>query len=205
MKRILTAVLAGVIVASVCMTMASCGGSKESSKASTTAPTTTAPATTAAATTVAASAQASAQASGEVSNALQSSIANQGSEYYQPATNYQGGNIPEDKVYGGVWEQVAIQNALSVAGDQEAIVVGDYPGYAPDGLECWVVTVKKSDGTYAVYYSGFQFCYPDTSGNANTNNESSSQGGNTGSQTNNGSVYADPEDEDNTVAPYQGN
>lgn len=178
MKKILSVLIAGALAAAVCVSMASCGGnSSSSSKAATTAPTKS---TTAPVTTKAADQQNSASGTGTQTgettgnDAFQSSLAQQGSEYFQPATNYQGNEIPDDKIYGGVWEQVAILNAVDATGDSGAVAVGDYKGTTPDGIDCWVVTVKRSDGSTTTYYSGYQFCYPDSS---STNSGESSDNG----------------------------
>lgn len=183
MKKILSVLIAGTLAAAVCVTMASCGGnSSSSSKTATTAPTksTTAPATTTASNQQnSASGATGTQTSGNSgNNEFQSSLAQQGSEYFQPATNYQGDSIPDDKIYGGVWEQVAILNAVNATGDSGAMAIGDYKGTSPDGISCWVVTVKLSDGSTVVYYSGYQFCYPDSSSSSNSGNNDSNDNGN---------------------------
>ena len=208
MKKLISALLIGAIAASVCVTMASCGGNKDS-KTETTAPTkasATAPATTAA----------QSQQNGETATQsdFQAQLQQKPSEYYQPATDYQGAAISDDKIHGGVWEQVAIQNAVQSAG-YGAIAVGDYPGQAPDGLDCWVVTVKKADGSYVIYYSGLYFCYPeggssdsgsdsDSQDNGNNNYSGDAVSSDEEGHNENGNVYADADDEDNTVAPYNG-
>ncbi len=219
MKKILSVLIAGALAAAVCVSMASCGGnSSSSSKAATTAPTksTTAPVTTKAAdqqNSVSDGTQSSAVTSGDE---FQSSLAQQGSEYFQPATNYQGNAIPDDKIHGGVWEQVAILNAVSATGDSGAVAVGDYKGTSPDGFDCWVVTVKLSDGSTTTYYSGYQFCYPDSSStnsgessdngaDNNGNDANSYDNGNAGNDSgNNGYDNGGSQDdgEDNTVRVY---
>lgn len=60
----------------------------------------------------------------------------------------------------------AVANVKQQAGSG-ATILSSYKGFAPDGTKAWVITVApitNGEGPDTVtYYSGYQFCYPDTS------------------------------------------
>ena len=77
----------------------------------------------------------------------------------EPETEYAG--IPEDKIYAGIWEQSAINEAITRIGDDYKCV-GTEKGKDPDGLEAWIISLQKTDDeTAPVYkcYVGDKFCY----------------------------------------------
>lgn len=80
-------------------------------------------------------------------------------EYYK--------NQPDDSDYDGyLTKDEAIAKVRERAGSG-AEIVSAFKGYAPDGLEAWVITVEPvttADGAQNVtYYVGYLFCYTDES------------------------------------------
>ena len=66
-------------------------------------------------------------------------------------------------------EQTAIANVRQQAGTG-AQVISCEKGTSPDGAPCWVVVVApvtaSEEAVYDTYYSGYLFCYRDSSGDA---------------------------------------
>ena len=64
-------------------------------------------------------------------------------------------------------EPTAIANVRAQVGSGAEIISSE-KGYTPDGIPAWIIVVAPvttSDGDETItYYSGEQFCYPDTSG-----------------------------------------
>jgi len=72
-----------------------------------------------------------------------------------------GNNVSEDV---GIDEATAIGNVRQQVGSG-AEILSCTKGYSPDGIRCWVIAVAPiTNGTgpdTVIYYSGYQFCYPD--------------------------------------------
>ena len=78
------------------------------------------------------------------------------------AKSEEGGvSIPEDKIYADIWEQTAIDEAISRIGI-EYMCVGTEKGKTPDGLDAWIVSLRLIDDEKApvwkCYVSG-AFCW----------------------------------------------
>ena len=72
-----------------------------------------------------------------------------------------GASIPEDKIYADIWEQSAIEEAISRIGG-EYMCVGTEKGVAPDGLDAWIISLRLIDDENAPVwkcYVGGKFCY----------------------------------------------
>ena len=138
--RIIALVLSAVLVLAAALIFTGCGedGDKNATAA-------TQPAATAA---TAAPTQAATQSTNDAQN---------GSAQQTATTAASGGNSQIDSE-GYLDENQAVQNALEQAG-AGSYALSYYKGVAPDGGKAWVVTVQKPDGTTAVYYSGYLFCY----------------------------------------------
>ena len=76
---------------------------------------------------------------------------------------------------GYIDEQTAVANVKQQAGSGAAII-SSTKGFTPDGIKAWVIVVQpvtNTDSTDTVtYYSGYQFCYPET-GSGNNDSDSS--------------------------------
>ena len=72
-----------------------------------------------------------------------------------------GSLISDEKIYADIWEQTAIEEAISRIGSDYKCV-GTEKGEAPDGMAAWIVSLTKIDGSdetvWKCYVSG-KFCY----------------------------------------------
>ena len=163
-RTAIAAVLAVAVVSATAILFAGCGGNNQSSTAATTVPATT-KATTA---TTKPGAQTSQNAQSQASQNAQDNSSSQ-------AENSNGSSAAVDED-GYIDHQTAIANVRQQAGTG-AQIVDSYKGYSPDGALAWVVTVKPittgEGADTVIYYSGYQFCYPEqSSGSESSSNES---------------------------------
>ncbi len=162
-KKSLAIIFAALITSATAAMLTGCGGkNKESNSA----------ATTVAATTVAKTTG----SNGQSSNANQA----QGNQNSQSAESNGSDNGSSQSDDGYIDQQTAIANVKQQAGSG-ATIISSTKGYAPDGLKAWVIVVQpvtNNDSTDTVtYYSGYQFCYPETaSGNNDSDNSDDSDG-----------------------------
>lgn len=162
-KKSLAIIFAALIISATAAMLTGCGGkNKESNSA----------ATTVAATTVAKTTG----SNGQSSNANQA----QGNQNSQSAESNGSDNGSLQSDDGYIDQQTAIANVKQQAGSG-ATIISSTKGYAPDGLKAWVIVVQpvtNNDSTDTVtYYSGYQFCYPETaSGNNDSDNSDDSDG-----------------------------
>lgn len=162
-KKSLAIIFATLITSATAAMLTGCGGeNKESNSA----------ATTVAATTVAKTTG----SNGQSSNANQA----QGNQNSQSAESNGSDNGSSQSDDGYIDQQTAIANVKQQAGSG-ATIISSTKGYAPDGLKAWVIVVQpvtNNDSTDTVtYYSGYQFCYPETaSGNNDSDNSDDSDG-----------------------------
>ncbi|MDO4893419.1 MAG: hypothetical protein Q3989_08980 [Eubacteriales bacterium] len=162
-KKSLAIIFAALITSATAAMLTGCGeDSKESNSAATTVAATTVAKTTA--------------STGQSSNANQA----QGDQNSQSAESngYDNGSSQSDDGY--IDQQTAIANVKQQAGSG-ATIISSTKGYAPDGLKAWVIVVQpitNNDSTDTVtYYSGYQFCYPETaSGNNDSDSSDDSDG-----------------------------
>ena len=163
-KKSLAIIFAALITSATAAMLTGCGGdNKESNSA----------ATTVAATTVAKTTG----SNGQSSNANQTQ-GNQNSQSAESNGSDNGSSSQSDDGY--IDQQTAIANVKQQAGSG-ATIISSTKGYAPDGLKAWVIVVQpvtNNDSTDTVtYYSGYQFCYPETaSGNNDSDNSDDSDG-----------------------------
>ncbi|MBQ3866025.1 MAG: M15 family metallopeptidase, partial [Clostridia bacterium] len=69
--------------------------------------------------------------------------------------------IPAEKIYADIWEQEAIVEAIDRIGSDYKCV-GTEKGTAPDGLEAWIVSLTRIDGSDPAVWKCFvsgKFCY----------------------------------------------
>ena len=169
-KKSLAIIFAALITSATAAMLTGCGGeNKESNSA----------ATTVAATTVAKTTG----SNGQSSNANQA----QGNQNSQSAESNGSDNGSSQSDDGYIDQQPAIANVKQQAGSG-ATIISSTKGYAPDGLKAWVIVVQpvtNNDSTDTVtYYSGYQFCYPETaSGNNNDSDNSDGSDGYIDEQT----------------------
>ena len=169
-KKSLAIIFAALITSATAAMLTGCGGeNKESNSA----------ATTVAATTVAKTTG----SNGQSSNANQA----QGNQNSQSAESNGSDNGSSQSDDGYIDQQTAIANVKQQAGSG-ATIISSTKGYAPDGLKAWVIVVQpvtNNDSTDTVtYYSGYQFCYPETaSGNNNDSDNSDGSDGYIDEQT----------------------
>ena len=162
-KKSLAIIFAALITSATAAMLTGCGGeNKESNSA----------ATTVAATTVAKTTG----SNGQSSNANQA----QGNQNSQSAESNGSDNGSSQSDDGYIDQQTAIANVKQQAGSG-ATIISSTKGYAPDGLKAWIIVVQpvtNNDSTDTVtYYSGYQFCYPETaSGNNDSDNSDDSDG-----------------------------
>lgn len=162
-KKSLAIIFAALITSATAAMLTGCGGkNKESNSA----------ATTVAATTVAKTTG----SNGQSSNANQA----QDDQNSQSAESNGSDNGSSQSDDGYIDQQTAIANVKQQAGSG-ATIISSTKGYAPDGLKAWVIVVQpvtNNDSTDTVtYYSGYQFCYPETaSGNNDSDNSDDSDG-----------------------------
>ena len=162
-KKSLAIIFAALITSATAAMLTGCGGkNKESNSA----------ATTVAATTVAKTTG----SNGQSSNANQA----QGNQNSQSAESNGSDNGSSQSDDGYIDQQTAIANVKQQAGSG-ATIISSTKGYAPDGLKAWVIVVQpvtNNDSTDTVtYYSGYQFCYPETaSGNNDSDSSDDSDG-----------------------------
>lgn len=163
-KKSLAIIFAALITSATAAMLTGCGGdNKESNSA----------ATTVAATTVAKTTG----SNGQSSNANQTQ-GNQNSQSAESNGSDNGSSSQSDDGY--IDQQTAIANVKQQAGSG-ATIISSTKGYAPDGLKAWIIVVQpvtNNDSTDTVtYYSGYQFCYPETaSGNNDSDNSDDSDG-----------------------------
>ena len=162
-KKSLAIIFAALITSATAAMLTVCGGeNKESNSAATTVAATTVAKTTA--------------STGQSSNANQA----QGDQNSQSAESNGSDNGSSQSDDGYIDQQTAIANVKQQAGSG-ATIISSTKGYAPDGLKAWVIVVQpvtNNDSTDTVtYYSGYQFCYPETaSGNNDSDNSDDSDG-----------------------------
>ena len=162
-KKSLAIIFAALITSATAAMLTGCGGeNKESNSA----------ATTVAATTVAKTTG----SNGQSSNANQA----QGNQNSQSAESNGSDNGSSQSDDGYIDQQTAVANVKQQAGSG-ATIISSTKGYAPDGLKAWVIVVQpvtNNDSTDTVtYYSGYQFCYPETaSGNNDSDSSDDSDG-----------------------------
>ena len=162
-KKSLAIIFAALITSATAAMLTGCGeDSKESNSAATTVAATTVAKTTA--------------STGQSSNANQA----QGDQNSQSAVSNGSDNGSSQSDDGYIDQQTAIANVKQQAGSG-ATIISSTKGYAPDGLKAWVIVVQpvtNNDSTDTVtYYSGYQFCYPETaSGNNDSDNSDDSDG-----------------------------
>ena len=160
-KKSLAIIFAALITSATAAMLTGCGeDSKESNSAATTVAATTVAKTTA--------------STGQSSNANQA----QGNQNSQSAESNGSDNGSSQSDDGYIDQQTAIANVKQQAGSG-ATIISSTKGYAPDGLKAWVIVVQpvtNNDSTDTVtYYSGYQFCYPET-GSGNNNDSDNSDG-----------------------------
>ena len=162
-KKSLAIIFAALITSATAAMLTGCGEDiKESNSAATTVAATTVAKTTA--------------STGQSSNANQA----QGDQNSQSAESNGSDNGSSQSDDGYIDKQTAIANVKQQAGSG-ATIISSTKGYAPDGLKAWVIVVQpitNNDSTDTVtYYSGYQFCYPETaSGNNDSDNSDDSDG-----------------------------
>lgn len=148
MKKVLS-ILAVCLVAMMVVALTGCDKKTDADPTAATVATETAIAATAAETAYAEQKQTEATAQPGADDAPQSEVATEGEDGY-------------------IDEAAAIDKVREQAG-ADAQIISSYKGYSPEGYEAWVITVQPvttADGPELVtYFSGYLFCYPDTSGN----------------------------------------
>ena len=181
-KKIIAAVLSVAVVSSIAVLLAGCGGGdKSSSKSDSSTVSTTKKESSAASKTNGQDSANSSQAS-QGSQTDQSSQDAQGSQSSQSSQTSDGGDSSAAPTVGNdgyIDESTAIANVRALAGTG-AQILNYYKGYAPDGIEAWVVTVQpvtREGGAETVtYYSGYQFCYPETSSDGSGSDDQGQEG-----------------------------
>ena len=168
-KKSLAIIFAALITSATAAMLTGCGGdNKESNSA----------ATTVAATTVAKTTG----STGQSSNANQA----QGNQNSQSAESNGSDNGSSQSDDGYIDQQTAIANVKQQAGSG-ATIISSTKGYAPDGLKAWIIVVQpvtNNDSTDTVtYYSGYQFCYPETASENNDSDNSDDSDGYIDEQT----------------------
>lgn len=168
-KKSLAIIFAALITSATAAMLTGCGeDSKESNSAATTVAATTVAKTTA--------------STGQSSNANQA----QGDLNSQSAESNGSDNGSSQSDDGYIDQQTAIANVKQQAGSG-ATIISSTKGYAPDGLKAWVIVVQpvtNNDSTDTVtYYSGYQFCYPETASGNNDSDKSDDSDGYIDEQT----------------------
>ena len=168
-KKSLAIIFAALITSATAAMLTGCGeDSKESNSAATTVAATTVAKTTA--------------STGQSSNANQA----QGDQNSQSAESNGSDNGSSQSDDGYIDQQTAIANVKQQAGSG-ATIISSTKGYAPDGLKAWVIVVQpvtNNDSTDTVtYYSGYQFCYPETASGNNDSDKSDDSDGYIDEQT----------------------
>ena len=176
-KKSLAIIFAALITSATAAMLTGCGGDKKESNS--------------AATTVAATTAAKTTAPNEQNSDTNQTQDNQNSQSAESSGSDNGssqsdGGKAEDSD-GYIDKQTAIANVKQQAGSG-ATIISSTKGYTPDGIKAWVIVVQpvtKNDSTDTVtYYSGYQFCYPETaSGNNNDSDNSDGSDGYIDEQT----------------------
>ena len=169
-KKSLAIIFAALITSATAAMLTGCGGDKKESNS--------------AATTVAATTAAKTTAPNEQNSDTNQTQDNQNSQSAESSGSDNGSSQSDDGKAedsdGYIDKQTAIANVKQQAGSG-ATIISSTKGYAPDGLKAWVIVVQpvtNNDSTDTVtYYSGYQFCYPETaSGNNDSDNSDDSDG-----------------------------
>ena len=165
LKMIITAILAVSVVAATGVIMTGCGGQNDKSSAATT---TTATAGTTQATSTQTAGNSSLAQGGNSQAQNGGDQAQNENNAAQSSAGEQSGDGSSNEV-GGITREDAIANVKAQAGSGAQILSAEV-GESPEGLTCWVVTVSpvtnSEEAKTVTYYSGYQFCYADSYGDA---------------------------------------
>ena len=157
-KKSLAIIFVALLTTATAAMLTGCGGDKKESNSA---------ATTVAATTVAKTSG----SNGQSSDANQAQK-DQNSQSAESNGSDNGGSQSDD---GYIDKQTAIANVKQQAGSG-ATIISSTKGYTPDGIKAWVIVVQPVTNTDSsdtvTYYSGYQFCYPETASENNNDSDS---------------------------------